>query len=364
MAKIAVAMSGGVDSSVAAALLTEQGHDVIGLTMNLWPSWLTEPATGGQTCCGVGAIDDARGVARTLGIRHYVLNLREQFERAVIDYFCDEYARGRTPNPCIACNQAIKFKVLLEKVTDLGCDALATGHYARIGRDQDTGRFLLLRAADTAKDQSYVLYALTQDQLARLQFPVGAFRKPEIRAVARKAGLAVAEKPDSQEICFVPEGHYGDLVALRRPDAARPGPIMDRSGAVLGTHAGIARYTVGQRRGLGIARTEPTYVIDIDPAHNAVIVGSQSELVRGRVTVGRVNWIVPPPPPEIVTARVRHAAADVPAALESRPDGYIDVVFAAPQRAAAPGQAVAFYDGERVLGGGIIESAPKEATHG
>ena len=361
MAKIAVAMSGGVDSAVAAALLTEQGHDVVGLTMNLWPSWLTEPAAGSQTCCGVSAIDDARAVARTLGIPHYVLNLREAFERAVIDYFCDEYARGRTPNPCIACIQSIKFKVLLKKVTDLGCDALATGHYARIGRDPVTDRFVLLRAADAAKDQSYVLYALTQEQLARLQFPVGAYRKPDIRAIARRVNLEVAEKPDSQEICFVPQGHYGDLVASRRPEAARPGPIVDRSGAVLGTHAGIARYTVGQRRGLAIARGEPTYVIGIDPKQNAVIVGSQTDLMRGRVTVGRVNWIVPPPPPALVTARVRHGAADVPAALETRPDGHIDVVFAVPQRAAAPGQAVAFYDGERVLGGGIIESDLKEA---
>lgn len=361
MARIAVAMSGGVDSATAAALLTEQGHDVVGLTMNLWPSWLSEPATGGQTCCGAGAIDDARAAARTLGIPHYVLNLRDAFERAVIDYFCDEYARGRTPNPCIACNQAIKFRVLLEKVTDLGCDGLATGHYARIARDPATGRLLLLRAADRAKDQSYVLYALTQDQLGRLHFPVGAYTKSEIRAIARRARLAVADKPDSQEICFVPQGRYGDLVAARRPEAAQPGPIRDRSGAVVGTHAGIARYTIGQRRGLGLTRQTRAYVVAIDPEDNAVIVGSADDLLRDRLTVGRVNWIVPPPPPVGVTARVRHAAADVPAALEARSDGRVDVVFLAPQRAAAPGQAVAFYDGERVLGGGVIESNVKEA---
>jgi tRNA-specific 2-thiouridylase len=360
MARIAVAMSGGVDSAVAAALLTEQGHDVVGLTMNLWPSWLHEPEEGTETCCGVGAVDDARGVARTLGIRHYVLNLRDAFERAVIDYFCDEYAGGRTPNPCIACNQAIKFRVLLEKVGDLGCEALATGHYARVILDPATGRYLLLRAADLAKDQSYVLYALTQDQLARLRFPVGAYTKPEIRTLARRFNLSVADKPDSQDICFIPAGHYGDLVAARRPEAARPGPIVDRMGAVVGEHAGIARYTVGQRRGLGLAGTTPAYVVEIDPARNAIVVGTQADLLRGCVTVGRVNWIVPPPPPPQVTVRVRHGAADVPARLETETNGHIDVVFAAPQRAAAPGQAVTFYDGERVLGGGIIESHVKE----
>ncbi len=361
MARIAVAMSGGVDSAVAAALLTEQGHDVIGLTMNLWPSWLKEPAEGTQACCGVGAIEDARAVARALGIRHYVLNLREAFERAVIDYFCDEYAGGRTPNPCIACNQAIKFTILLEKVADLGCDALATGHYARVSRDPSTGRYLLLRAADPLKDQSYVLYALTQDQLAKVHLPVGRYTKPEIRAAARRFALPVADKPDSQEICFVPAGHYGDLVAARRPEAARPGPIMDRSGAVVGTHAGIARYTIGQRRGLGVTGSAPAYVVEIDPERNALIVGGQTDLLRDCVTVGRVNWIVPPPSPPRVTVRVRHAAADVPARLEARTNGHINVVFAAPQRAAAPGQAVTFYDGERVLGGGIIESDVKEA---
>ncbi|MGQ0549859.1 MAG: tRNA 2-thiouridine(34) synthase MnmA [Armatimonadota bacterium] len=361
MAKIAVAMSGGVDSAVAAALLVEQGHEVIGLTMNLWPSWLQEPEGNVQTCCGIGAIDDARATARALEIRHYVLNLREEFERAVIDYFCDEYAKGRTPNPCIACNQAIKFKVLLDRVEGLGCEALATGHYARIDRDAATGRFVLLRAADPIKDQSYVLYGLTQAQLSRVRFPVGDYRKDEIRALARRFGLPVADKPDSQEICFVPAGHYGDLVTARRPQAARPGPIVDRTGAVVGTHDGIARYTVGQRRGLGLTGTAPQYVVDIDAVRNTLVVGAGSDLLRTRVRLDRVSWIVPDPRPggyplagAQVTVRIRHAAADVPATLTVLPNGTVDVTFASVQRAAAPGQAVAFYDDERVLGGGII----------
>ncbi|MDR7417566.1 MAG: tRNA 2-thiouridine(34) synthase MnmA [Armatimonadota bacterium] len=355
MARVAVAMSGGVDSAVAAALLVHEGHEVVGLTMNLWPTWVPPSDGASRGCCGVSAIDDARATAARLGIRHYVLNLREAFEREVIDYFLDEYARGRTPNPCIACNQAVKFRVLLDKVETLGCESLATGHYARVTHDAATGRHLLLRAADARKDQSYVLYALTPAHLARLRFPVGEYTKPEVRALARRFDLPVADKPDSQEICFVPRGHYGDLVAARRPEAARPGPILSADGAVLGTHAGVGRYTVGQRRGLGVAGAVPRYVIDIDPERNVVIVGGPGDLVREDVVVDRVNWIVPPPPPERVTVRVRHAAADVAARLRMRDDGRVDVLFESPQRAAAPGQAVVFYDGERVLGGGIIE---------
>jgi len=362
MARLAVAMSGGVDSAVAAALLTEQGHDVIGLTMNLWPTWVPPAEDGSRTCCGINAIDDARAVARQLGIRHYVLNLREEFERAVIDYFCDEYARGRTPNPCIACNQAIKFRVLLEKVRALDCDHLATGHYARIDCDPATGRFLLRRAVDAAKDQSYVLYGLTQAQMARVWFPVGGYTKSEIRDVARRVRLPVADKPDSQEICFVPSGTYADLVAARRPLAGRPGPIVDQRGAVVGAHRGIAHYTVGQRRGLGLAEREPRFVVDIDPARNALVVGERRALLRERVVLGQVNWIVPPPLPAEVTVRMRHAAGEVPARLRIRPDGHVIVEFATPQPTAAPGQAVAFYDESRVLGGGIIETEehPKE----
>lgn len=353
----AVAMSGGVDSAVAAALLAAEGHEVIGITMNLWPEWLPESDGAFKTCCGVSAIEDARAVARALGIRHYVLNLREEFESAVIGYFTDAYAQGRTPNPCIACNQAIKFSLLLQKAASLGLDGIATGHYARVAFDAGSGRHLLLRGRDPRKDQSYVLYGLTQEQLSRIRLPIGTFEKDEVRALARSFGLPVADKPDSQEICFVPRGSYTDVVARFRPEAMRPGPILDTAGRPVGTHQGIARYTVGQRRGLGVAAADRLYVVAIDPDRNAVIVGGDDELLCGELTAAAMNWIVPPDPgrPLRVTARVRHAAADIPATVTPRADlAEAAVRFDAPQRAASPGQAVALYDGERVLGGGII----------
>jgi len=352
-------MSGGVDSSVAAALLVEQGHEVVGLTMNLWPDWLPEPDDGFQACCGVGAIGDARAVAQRLGIRHYVLNMREEFERAVIDEFCDEYAAGRTPNPCLACNRAIKFSLLLRKVRAMGLDALATGHYARVRHDGAANRYLLLRACDAEKDQSYVLYALRQDQLRYLLLPVGEFRKPEIREVARRLGLRVADKPDSQEICFVPRGHYADVVARRRPEAARPGPILDQGGRQIGVHGGVARFTIGQRRGLGVAHGRPLYVTEIDSARNAVVVGDEKDLLVREVTARQVNWIGGPAPPAPlrVTARVRHAGRETPARAWVDQAGALRVRFDEPQRAAARGQAVTLYDGEMVLGGGIIDGA-------
>lgn len=357
MGRWAVAMSGGVDSSVAAALLAAEGHEVVGLTMNLWPDWLPEPDDAFKACCGVSAIDDARAVAGRLGIRHYVLNLREEFERAVIGYFADEYARGRTPNPCIACNQAIKFSLLLHKVTALGLDGLATGHYARVVRDVPSGRYLLLRARDGHKDQSYVLYGLTQAQLSRVRFPVGDYSKEQIRNLARQFTLPVADKPDSQEICFVPRGSYAEVVARFRPDALRPGPILDTEGRVVGEHQGIARYTIGQRRGLGLSAGTPRYVVAIDFQRNAVVIGDEHDLFCDELVASAVNWISVDPltRPRSVTARVRHAACDVDAIVQpgDRP-GDILVRFAQPQRAPSTGQAVTFYDGDLVLGGGVI----------
>ncbi|HEV8338357.1 MAG TPA: tRNA 2-thiouridine(34) synthase MnmA [bacterium] len=366
MAELAVAMSGGVDSAAAAALLVEEGHSVVGLTMNLWPEWLPEPDDAFRACCGVTAIGDARAVAHQLGIRHYVLNLRQEFERAVIDEFVDEYARGRTPNPCIACNRAIKFSLLLRKVQAMGLEGLATGHYARIRHDVAGGRYLLLRGHDPAKDQSYVLFGLSQAQLARLRFPVGEHTKPRIRQIARSLGLPVADKADSQEICFVPRGSYADLVAQRRPDAARPGPILDRTGAQVGTHAGVGRFTIGQRRGLGLAAGRPLYVTAIDPARNAVVVGEGEDLLAGEVIARQVNWIsgTTPREPLQVTARVRHGMRDTPALAWLEPTGALRVRFDEPQRAAAPGQAVALYQGEVVLGGGIIERAAASVAPG
>lgn len=353
----AVAMSGGVDSSVAAALLAAEGHEVVGITMNLWPAWLPEPDDAFKACCGVSAIEDARAVARVLRIRHYVLNMREEFERAVIGHFVDEYARGRTPNPCIACNQAIKFSLLLHKVSALGLDGVATGHYARVTQDPVTGRYHLLRARDPHKDQSYVLYGLRQEQLARLRLPVGDRTKDGVRALAREFGLPVADKPDSQEICFVPRGSYAEVVARFRPEALRPGPVLDTCGRQIGTHQGIARYTIGQRRGLGVAAGEPRYVVAIDHERNAVIAGSEADLLCGELIASQMNWIAVPhlDGERSVTARVRHASRDVLATVRpGRAPADAVVHFAEPQRAAAPGQAVALYDGDRVLGGGII----------
>jgi tRNA-uridine 2-sulfurtransferase len=353
VARVAAAMSGGVDSSVAAALLVAEGHEVVGFTMNLWPTWV--PETGGQGCCGIGAIDDARSVARALGIRHYVLNLREQFEREVIGYFAGEYALGRTPNPCIACNKAIKFDLLLRRVRALGMDLLATGHYARVERAPD-GRVRLLRAADPHKDQSYVLAGLTQDQLAHVRFPVGDYAKPQIRAIARRYGLVVADKPDSQEICFVPGGDYAAVVARFAPHALRPGPVYDLQGREVGQHRGLARYTVGQRRGLALGGDSARYVVQIDPDRNALIVGGSSAVLCSELVADEINWIAIPglTGDRRVTVRIRHASADLPAVIAPAPRGRVTVRFATWPRAAAPGQAVAFYDGEVVLGGGVI----------
>ena len=355
MARVAVAMSGGVDSAVAAALLVDEGHEVVGITMNLWPTWVPQ-AGEGAGCCGIGAIDDARSVARTLGIRHYVLNLRSEFEREVIGYFAAEYARGRTPNPCIACNKAIKFDLLLRRALGLEMDRLATGHYARIDRAPD-GRFRLLRAVDRRKDQSYVLAGLTQGQLAHLRFPVGAHPKSQIREIARRRGLCVADKPDSQEICFVPGGDYATVIARLEPQALRPGPIYDREGELLGAHQGLGRYTLGQRRGLGLAGGPARYVVGIDPDRNALVVGDAAAVRCPELLAGEINWIAIPglDGERRVTVRIRHASADIPAVIAPAPAHGAVVRFETPPRAAAPGQAIAFYEDDVVLGGGIID---------
>lgn len=351
MARVAVAMSGGVDSSVAAALLVQAGHEVVGFTLNLWPAWLPQDGNP-HACCGVGAVEDARAVAQQLGLRHYVLNFREAFEEAVIRPLAREYARGRTPNPCVACNRFVKFSLLLNQARALGMDFLATGHYARTRRDGQVVR--LLSAVDARKDQSYVLYSLTQQELPYLLFPVGELSKEQVRSVARDLGLVVAAKPESQEICFVPRGHYSDVVARFFPEALRSGPIYDVEGRRLGTHQGLARYTLGQRRGLGLAAGRPLYVLALDPERNAVFVGREEEARATELVVEQPTWTVQPPEEPRLRAevRVRHGGQRVPAWLEV--GGVVRVRFDSPQWAPSPGQVACFYRGEEVLGGGVI----------
>jgi tRNA-specific 2-thiouridylase len=359
MARVAVAMSGGVDSSVAAALLVQAGHEVVGFTLNLWPVWLPEDGNP-HACCGVGAAEDARAVAQQLGIRHYVLNLREAFEEAVIRPFAEAYARGRTPNPCVACNRSVKFSLLLDRARGLGMDFLATGHYARTRRDGQVVR--LLRALDPRKDQSYVLCGLSQRELSHVLFPLGELTKDRVRSVARELGLVVADKPESQEICFVPRGHYTEVVARFAPHALRPGPLYDLHGRRLGTHQGVARYTLGQRRGLGVAGGRPWYVAALDPDRNAVFVGTEEDVRATELVVEDVTWTVSPPEESRLRAevRVRHGGHLAPASLEVGEE--VRVRFDTPQWAPSPGQVACFYRGEEVLGGGVIAQVVTRAT--
>lgn len=359
MARVLCAMSGGVDSSVAAALLVEQGHEVIGVTMQVWPDLGPEEEARRGGCCSLGAVNDARLVADALGIPYYVVNLREEFERAVVDYFVAEYAAGRTPNPCIACNRYVKFDALLAKALELGCDYVATGHYARVDQDPATGRRRLRKSADPHKDQTYALYSLTQEQLAHVLFPVGGMTKAEVRRLAARRRLVVAAKPDSQEICFVVDGDHGALVAARAPEAARPGPVYDVDGRLLGTHRGLAYYTVGQRRGLGLPGPHPWYVVAVDAARNALIVGRRDDLLFPGLVAADVNWVAVArlEAPRRLWARIRYRSPEVPATVFPLPDGRIEVRFDEPQRAVTPGQAVVLYDGDVLVGGGVIERA-------
>jgi tRNA-specific 2-thiouridylase len=354
--RIVVAMSGGVDSSVAASLLAEAGHEVIGVSMQLYDQRESPDAFG--SCCSLSDLQDARRVAHAIGFPHYILNLEETFQQTVVRNFVDEYAAGRTPIPCVHCNADLKFDTLAGRAAGFGAAAIATGHYARVVFDEDARRYRLLRGVDAAKDQSYFLFSLTQDQLAQAMFPVGHLTKAEVRAHAARLGLAVADKPDSHEICFVPDGDAGSFVERQLDSAPIDGEIVNERGETLGRHRGLHRLTVGQRKGLGLATGTPMYVLRLEPATSRVVVGPRDALGETTLTATTVNWIdgAPPSGPRRITARIRHRHTDAPATVT--PDGAdtARVVFDDPQIAITPGQAVVFYDGEEVLGGGWIAS--------
>lgn len=349
---VCVAMSGGVDSSVVPILLMERGFKVIGITMQIWQESQTDPRHAG--CCSLGAVEDARRVARILGFPHYVINFKEQFRRSVIDEFVSEYESGRTPNPCVTCNQKVKFEALLDKAAELGCEKLATGHYARIRRAG--GRLRLMKARSASKDQSYVLYGMSQDQLSRTLFPLGEMgEKEETRELARAAGLPNADKPDSQDICFVSEaGGYREFLRRARPDMFAEGELVTPSGEVVGAHQGVADFTVGQRRGLGVAAGRPLYVIGLQPKNNRVIVGSDEELRRTEVWLEDVAWAgwLPDAMPMKVMAKIRYNMAPQKAVLKAEPQPHL--VFDQPVRAVTPGQIAVAYKGSTVVAGGKI----------
>jgi tRNA-uridine 2-sulfurtransferase len=348
-------MSGGVDSAVAAALLAEAGHEVIGLSMQLYDQSGGESGYG--SCCSLDDLYDAGRVARRLNFPHYIVNFEQEFQRTVVSNFVDEYISGRTPIPCAHCNSDLKFATLLDRSLAYGAEVVATGHYARISIDPGTGRHVLHRGLDPAKDQSYFLFSLTQEQLSRASFPIGNLSKDEVRDIAKRLGLAVAEKPDSQEICFVPDRDYAAFIEKKTGDLDGGGAIVNQAGAVLGRHGGVHRFTVGQRKGLGIAAAEPMYVLQLRPAEKTVVVGPRPELERTALTASRVNWIAGSPPagPLHVTAQIRHRHQSAPAIVRALDDARAAVEFDAPVMAITPGQAVVFYSDTVVIGGGWID---------
>lgn len=359
--KVVVGMSGGVDSSIAAALLVEKGYDVIGVTLQIWES--TGPEVEGG-CCSNSAIDDARRVAFVLGIPHYVMNFRSYFEETVVDYFTQSYLAGETPNPCLACNKHVKFGEMLRKARGLGADYIATGHYAHVLRDPVTERFLLGKGTDERKDQTYALYMLTQDQLAHTLFPLADYPKEQIRAMARDRGLGVGDKPDSQEICFIPNDDYSAFVRKRSEVPIKPGYFVDLSGKSLGRHEGIINFTVGQRKGLGVTFGKPMYVVGLNPERNEVILGEDRDVYTDTLWAIDLNWISIPDlkEPLRVKAKIRYNSLGANATVYPEEIGVgngVKVHFDEPQRAVTPGQAVVFYHENLVVGGGIIISDPR-----
>jgi tRNA-specific 2-thiouridylase len=352
--RVVVAMSGGVDSSVSAALLKDQGYDVIGVSMQLYDPVAREPGCRMKTCCSLDDVLDAGRVAKKLGIPFEVIDMRAKFKKLVIDYFITEYTAGRTPNPCIRCNELIKFDALLRKAQGMGADFLATGHYARIGVDECVNK-RLLTGLDPAKDQSYFLFTLTQEQLQHVQFPVGTLEKAEVRKLAAEYNLPVAQKHESQEICFIPDNDYVKFLETHGV-TQNPGEIVTGDGTVVGQHSGLHRYTVGQRKGLGIAWRQPLHVLAVDTDRNQVMVGTKDELATASLIAGQATWNVPPDATEFrAQCRIRYRHTPAPCRVVMLDDKRFTVQFDTPQSAVTPGQAAVVYDGEFVLGGGWIE---------
>ncbi len=355
--KVMLGMSGGVDSSVAAAILLRQGYEVIGVTLQIWQDMDEERQKSEGGCCSLSAVDDARRVANKLGIPYYVLNFKEIFNKTVIEYFKEEYFKGRTPNPCIACNRHVKWQAMLDKALSMGIDYIATGHYAKVMQDAETGRFILKKSVTDRKDQTYALYNLTQQQLSHTLMPVGDYTKDEIREIAKEIGLSVATKPDSQEICFIHDNDYGKFLSENCDKKIVPGKFVDTKGNVLGNHKGIVHYTVGQRKGLGIAFGKPMFVVAVNPENNTVVLGDDSEVFSETLTASDLNFISIPKPIDgmRVNAKIRYSAKEAPATINVIDENRISVVFDIPQRAITPGQSVVFYDRDVVIGGGTID---------
>ncbi len=353
-------MSGGVDSSVAAALLVEQGYEVVGLMLRLW----AEQGGAANRCCTPDAIADARRVADLLGIPFYVRDYKDTFKQTVVDFFVEGYAQGITPNPCVVCNRDIRFDKLLKEAISLGGDYLATGHYARVQQGEE-GKLQLFKGIDPSKDQSYILYTLTQERLARVLFPIGEYSKSEIRQIAEAKQLPVFNRPDSQDLCFLGAGDYRAFLQRRAPQVVQPGPILNTQGQVIGEHQGLAFYTIGQRKGLGLAAPEALYVLHMDSATNSLIVGSVDQLGQKELTAGQVTYIsgCSPTEPLKITAKIRYKAREIEAILIPLPESQARLIFDMPLRDITPGQAVVFFKEEQVLGGGIIEK-PKQQVAG
>lgn len=356
MSKVVVGMSGGVDSSVAAWLLQQQGYEVIGVTMQIWQDEEPEQSQENGGCCGLSAVEDARRVAWELGIPYYVMNFKKEFKEKVIDYFVDEYVHGRTPNPCIACNRFVKWEALFTRSLGLGADYIATGHYARVEKLAG-GRYALRTSATASKDQTYALYNLTQDQLAHTLMPVGEYTKEEIRQLAKERKLPVAQKADSQEICFIPDHDYAGFICRERGQVPEPGNFVDRSGQVLGHHKGIIHYTIGQRKGLNLSLGIPAFVTEIRPRTNEVVIGTAEDVFTNRLICDKLNWMAIDGlhgQERQVLAKIRYSHKGAVCRIRPIEKGQVECRFLEPVRAVTPGQAVVFYEGDYVIGGGTI----------